>query len=209
MKSHTLNRFLVCALIAMLVAAVGCSTSKSAGLKSKETLVRKATLAKLAESPDMAYFDDLIHILQNDPDRIVRSQAALTLAKYSERYYSVAYAPLSDALRSDPSVFVRSASAASLSVTRDSRAVAPLIESLRDTDRGEVTVNEGKRAVTYKACAADAARTSLEKIVGMKYESAGASATAKAQRIDLARQWEDWYDPRAGHFPSGTAVAKQ
>jgi HEAT repeat protein len=208
MKTRMLNTLLSLTLVVVLAVAVGCSSTKAGSLKSDQTLIRKAAVARLGEAPDMDHYAALVDILQNDPDRIVRSQAALTLGKYSEKYYAIGFCPLSESMQNDPSLFVRAASAVSLSAVRDSRAVVPLIESLRDDARGEVEIALGDKVMVYRACPADAARTSLEKIMGMSFDSAAAVADQK--RTEIASQWEDWYDPRAGFFPSPqTAVAKQ
>jgi len=207
MKARTLNYGLSAILVLALAATVGCSSTKAGGLKSEQTLVRKAAVARLGEDPDMKYYGQVVAMLQNDPDRLVRSQAAFTLGKFSERYYSIGFNPLADAMRSDSSLFVRAASAVSISATVDCRAIEPLIESLRDDARGEAQLKVGGKVIVYRACPADAARVSLEKIMGMEFTSA--ATTTDEQRFEIASQWEDWYDPRAGCFPSQTAVAKQ
>jgi len=190
----------------------GCSTGKegataAAGLDSQHALVRKAALERIAESPDMSAYNDLVATLKNDPDRLVRSQAAFTIGELNKRHYSVGFSPLAEALQNDPSVFVRAASAISLSATSDSRAVEPLIAALRDDRRGEIQMTVESKIVSYKACTADAARTSLERIVGMSFASSAEAADNK--RIEIASQWEDWYTPRADFFPAQTAIAKR
>jgi hypothetical protein len=209
MRTQVVVRWGLAGVFSLTLAVLaGCSSNKTTGgLDSPHTLVRKAAVASVGETCDPKLYDNVVALLRDDPDRLVRSQAAFTLGDYSRRYYSVGYTPLVNALQNDPSVFVRAASALSLSATKDSRAVEPLIASLRDDDRGEMLVRNGDKATVYKACTADAARTSLEKIVGLQFDSKSAQADAK--RMEVASQWEDWYTPRADYFPSQTAVAAQ
>jgi HEAT repeat protein len=155
----------------------------------------------------MTCYDDLVTTLRKDPDRMVRSQAAFSLGELGKRYYSVGFNPLVDSLENDPSAFVRSASALALSCTRDSRAVAPLVAALKDTERGEVAVRQGKKVRVYRACVSDAARSSLEKVLEMSFTSV--AETAQAQRDDIAAQWDSWYQPRRHRLPGATAFAKK
>jgi HEAT repeat protein len=192
--------------LAMGVVAIGCSTpGGSAALISEHPLVRKAAIERLGEHPDMASYNALVKALRADPDRLVRSQAAFAVGRFNQRFFSVGFAPLVEALETDSSVFVRAAAATALSSNRDSRAVAVLVEALDDQARGEVSIVVGDRTVTYKACVADAARTSLEKIVGLKYISQ--AQTAKAQRDEIAAKWTDWYRSAQASLPNDSAVA--
>jgi HEAT repeat protein len=185
---------------------VGCSTPASnGGLKSEHALVRKAAVEALGKHADMSSYNDLVGVLKTDPDRLVRSQAAFAIGKISQKHFSIGFEPLAQAVEGDKSVLGRSAAALALSSTRDSRAVSVLVSALSDTSRGEVKVRTGDRVVTYRACTADAARTSLEKIVGLKYTSA--AATAQAQRDEIAAQWSNWYASAAASLPDGRAVA--
>lgn len=193
-------------LAALCVVAVGCSSSKEmTGIKSPHPLIRKAEVARLGQAGEMAAYDDLVAILRTDPDRLVRSQAAFALGDLSEKYYAVAFTPLSEALATDKSVFVRAAAAKSLAVVADARAVGPLVATLRDRSRGEVRVRQGDRVVRYRACASDAARTSLEKTVGLSFSSH--AMTAKDQREEIYSNWETWYAARRSHFPADRAFA--
>ncbi len=194
-------------LMLTLAVVVGCSSAQTAGLKSDHTLVRKAAVVRIGQAGDISTYDELVSVLQMDSDRLVRSQAAFALGELSKRYYSVGFTPLVDSLENDPSVFVRAAAALSLSATRDSRAVEPLVAALADDTRGEMAVKEGDRVIVYKACAADAARTSLEKIVGVTFQSDAPAVEDK--RREIASHWDDWYTPRVDCFPGKTAVARQ
>ncbi len=190
------------------VSVAGCgSANQAAGLQSTHPLVRSAAIQRLGTVGDMSAYDDLVAVLRQDPDRLVRSQAAFALGHLSQRYYSVGFYPLVDALENDASVFVRSASALSLANTRDSRSVEPLVAALRDTARGEMAVRYGDKVVVYKACVADAARTALRQIVRIDFAST--APTADAQREEIAEMWEAWYAPRQNFLPRDTALAKQ
>jgi len=192
--------------LAMGVVAIGCSTpGGSAGLTSEHPLIRKAAIERLAKHPDMAYYNTLAKTLKDDPDRLVRSQAAFAMGRFSTRFFSVGFAPLEEALEMDSSVFVRAAAATALSANRDSRAVAVLIPALDDRARGEMTITVDGKTRTYRACVADAARTSLEKLVGLKYASR--AETAKAQRDEIASQWTNWYHSVQASLPNDSAVA--
>lgn len=194
--------------LVMGAVAVGCSTpTGSAGLTSESALERRAAVEALGKRADMSSYSQLVSILKSDSDRLVRSQAAFALGKLSQKRFSVGFEPLADAVERDRSVFVRSAAALALSSTRDSRAVSVLVAALNDQSRGEIRVNINGRPVVYRACTADAARTSLEKIVGLRYTSAG--ETAKAQREEIAAQWGNWYTTAQLTLPNDHAVATQ
>lgn len=198
------------ALAVLAVAlATGCSatTQFQAQIKSASPLVRQATVAELGEKGGMSCYDELVVALRNDSSRLVRSEAAFSLGKLGQRYYSVGFIPLLDSLENDPSVFVRAASALSLSYTRDSRAVEPLVIALRDVGRGRMAVLRGERVIVYRACVADAARTSLERVMEMSFVST--AETAEAKRGDIATKWENWFGPRRPLFPGGTALASK
>ncbi len=197
-------------LLAICTAALlaGCASTPGTGSAGNTNpLTRKAEVARLGQNGDMTCYDELVTALRRDPDRMVRSQAAFSLGELGKRYYSVGFNPLVDSLENDPSAFVRSASALALSCTRDSRAVAPLVASLRDTERGEVAVRKGDKVVVYRACVSDAARTSLEKILEMRFTSV--ADTAEEKRVDIAAQWDSWYQPRRHRLPGATAYAKK
>jgi HEAT repeat protein len=186
-----------------VAGTLGCGTttaSVTASVDSPHPMIRKAAVHRLGETGDMSCYDDLVVVLRRDPNRIVRSEAAFALGSLSERYYSVGFFPLVDSLENDPSVFVRSASALSLSRTRDSRAVAPLVTALHDKARGEVAMREGERVIVYRACVSDAARTSLEKIVQLRFAST--AETAEAKRDEMAAKWQHM-------LPSNTALARK
>ena len=193
--------------VLVLAVAVGCSGTKTAGLDSRHPLVRKAAATRLGETGDMSVYNDLVAALRTDPDRLVRSQAAFAIGELNKRYYSIGFYPLTEALEHDSSVFVRAASALSLSAVKDARAVAPLVTALRDDERGEAEVMAGDKVIVYKVSAADAARTSLERLVGLQFASR--AITAGEKRSEIASQWEDWYEPRIACFPTETAVASQ
>jgi HEAT repeat protein len=189
-------------------AMVGCSTSgQAASLDSKHLLSRKDAVEQLAKKEDMAKYDDLVVVLREDPERLVRSEAAFSLGRLGQTYYSVGFYPLVDALENDSSAFVRAAAALSLSYTRDSRAIAPLVRALGDTGRGEMAVKDGDKVTVYKACVADAARESLERILEMKIASS--EDTTEAQRTEIARTWQQWYASKAHMLPSETALASR
>lgn len=188
--------------------AVGCgSTQKASPLEARHPLTREEAIAELGTTGDMSCYDELVVSLRRDPNRLVRSQAAFALGKLSKRYYSVGFFPLVDSLENDSSVFVRSACALSLSSTRDSRAVGPLVRALRDTARGRMAVRRGDKVVVYRACVSDAARSSLESVVKLTFASQ--AQTARAQRDEIAGMWEGWYLPREHMFPGGTALASK
>ncbi|MCD6404640.1 MAG: HEAT repeat domain-containing protein [Planctomycetes bacterium] len=199
---------LLAVIVIAAVSVAGCgSANQAAGLQSTHPLVRSAAVERLGTVGDMSAYDDLVVVLRQDPDRLVRSQAAFALGQMGRRYYSIGFYPLVDALENDASVFVRSASALSLANTRDSRSVEPLVAALRDTDRGEMAVRYGDKVIVYKACVSDAARTSLRQIVQMNFTST--AQTADAQRDEVAGMWEAWYTPRQNLLPRDTALAKR
>ena len=195
----------VLSLFAVVLAA-GCGSSgRSWSIRSESPLERKQAVAELGRRQDMDCYERLVAVLHEDPDRLVRSEAAFALARLSEKYYSIGFCPLLEALENDPSAFVRAASALSLSATPDSRAVEPLVKALRDRARGRVALRWEDRVVVYDACVSDAARFSLEEIVGLHFESQAPSADA--QRREITAGWSSWYEPRGHLFPKSTAVA--
>lgn len=191
------------------VLATGCSSTAQfqTRIRSGSPLVRQTTVAQLGETGGMSCYDELVTVLRADRSRLVRSEAAFALGKLGRRYYSVGFIPLLDSLENDRSVFVRAASALSLSYTRDSRAVEPLVAALRDVGRGRMVVRRGERVIVYRACVADAARTSLERVMEMSFVST--AETAEAKRGDIATKWERWFAPRRSLFPGGTALASK
>jgi len=209
MQADTKTRCAVfCAAAVIAVAAAGCSSTREASpLKAPHPLTREQAVAELGRTGDMSCYDELVVVLRRDPNRLVRSRAAFALGELSKRYYSVGFFPLVDSLQHDGSVFVRSACALSLCATRDSRAVGPLVAALRDKGKGQMAVRRGDRIVIYKACVSDAARSSLEKIVGMTFTSK--AQKANAQRDEIAGMWENWYLPRQDMFPGDTALASK
>jgi len=209
MQANTKTRLAAfCAAAVIAVAAVGCgSTREASPLKARHPLTREDAVAELGRTGDMSCYDELVVTLRRDPNRLVRSRAAFALGELSKRYYSVGFFPLVDSLQHDGSVFVRSACARSLSATRDSRAVGPLVAALRDMGKGQMAVRRGDRIVIYKACVSDAARSSLEKIVEMTFTSK--AQKANAQRDEIAGMWENWYLPRQDMFPGDTALASK
>lgn len=207
-NSKTRLTLAVFCLFAAAALAAGCgSTQKASPLEARSPLTREKAVAEFGRTGDMSCYDELVVSLRRDPNRLVRSQAAFALGALSKRYYSVGFFPLVDSLENDSSVFVRSACALSLSSTRDSRAVGPLVRALRDTARGRMAVRNGDRVVVYRACVSDAARSSLESVVKMTFASK--AETAQAQRNEMAGMWESWYLPREDMFPGTTAMASK
>ena len=161
----------------------------------------------MGKRADMACYDGLVRVLRNDDDRLVRSEAAFAVGRLNRRYFSVGFTPLAEAVQADPSVFVRAAAATSLGYVRDARAIPVLVEALYDDARGKMVVRNGDRVTTYKACPADAARTSLEKIVGLRFASS--AATTQARRDEMSAKWEGWYTARRHMLPQTHAYAKK
>ena len=199
---------LVVVCLALAGGAFGCAAEKNkASLESTSALVRKAAVESLGREQDMANYETLVDVMRSDPDRLVRSKAAFAVGKLSERYFSVGFQPLAEALATDDSVFVRAAAATALSSTCDSRSVGVLVGALEDNARGEMTIREGDHSVTYRACAADAARTSLEKVVGVQLTSKADDAAAR--RAEVAAAWQNWYAAKQELLPSDTALARK
>ncbi len=192
--------------LAAAVLATGCATRASTPLQSSNPLTREEAISQMGATGDMSHYGELVQALRRDPNRMVRSQAAFSIGEISKRYYSIGFYTLVDALENDPSVFVRSASALSLSATHDSRAIAPLVRALNDNGRGRIAVRRGDSVVVYSACVADAARTSLEKIMRMSFTSQADTATV--QRHEIALMWEEWYISREHIFPGTRAFAR-
>lgn len=195
-------------MLAVMAAAslAGCASSVgTVSLRSDNPLLRRAAVQRISSSGDISGYEDLVAVIREDPDRLVRSQAAFGLGTFGKQYFGIGFHPLADSLENDPSPFVRSAAALSLSSVRDCHAIAPLVAALRDASRGEMAVRHGARVVVYRACVADAARTSLEKIIGLDFRSTATSPEGK--RMEIASQWEAWYMPRRHMLPGETAIA--
>jgi len=209
MQAKRAMRWMLAGVCLTLAAgAFGCASEKSkASLEATNPLVRKATVESLGAEQDKAHYDTLVDVLRYDPDRLVRSKAALAIGKLNERYFSVGFQPLAEAVVVDGSVFVRAAAATALSSTCDSRAVAVLVGALEDSARGELTVREGEHYVTYRACTADAARSSLEKVVAIEFRPRAGDAAA--MRMEMAAAWQSWYSANESLLPSETALARK
>ncbi len=210
MQAKRAARWGLSALCLVLGAlAVGCSsTREKASLESTNPVMRKMAVERLGEKRDMADYDEIVRVMRGDPDRIVRSKAAIALGQLGQRYYAIGFTPLCEALQNDQSVFVRAAAAKALSSTNDSRSVSVLVHALDDEARGEAVVLEDDHAVTVRACAADAARTSLEGLLGMRFAAEAVNA-APEKRAEMASQWQSWYTVKADKLPKSSSLASK
>jgi HEAT repeat protein len=96
---------------------------------------RRAAANALIEIPDPRTIDALLAAL-DDPDELVRLNAALALGELQGRpELPTIVEPLSRALR-DPSPYVRAMAASALGRGKDPRAVGPLVGALDDDDAG-------------------------------------------------------------------------
>jgi HEAT repeat protein len=98
-------------------------------LASEDAGVRRVAVLEFEDSGEETWLDDIVAVLQHDPDPALRAEAARVLAGWGGEDVVRA---LANALRDEPAV--RTAAASSLAELKDARAASGLIPFAADDD---------------------------------------------------------------------------